>query len=486
VVLIQLTDHQTAHAAWKAIQDMFSSQSCARVIHLRQTLNDLKKRDNSATVYFGKLKAIVDELALAGKKLDEDDIINLLLNGLDSEYNPLVEAISGRVDQGITLSEAYSMLHTAEARLAAQNEDTGTRFSANLASRGGHGGYRGGGNGNRGDNNYGYNNYRGNGGGSYQGNGGNRGDYQGNGGGRGGYQGNGGRGGYNNGNRQQNNCPRYNGPPCQICAKLGHPASKCFKRFNRNFVTPEAQVNAATTNSHDPYWYIDTGAMDHITGELEKLTIRDRYNGNEQVHTASGQGMAIHHIGHASFHTPDRPIHLNHVLHVSQATKSLVSASKLVSDNNSFVEIHPNFFAIKDQAMGRTLLHGASKKGLYPLNGATSPLDEKQVLSASTPSSAQWHARLGHPSSSVVQQILSGNKISVSSKHNESVCMLVRKEKSHQLPYPKSSAPLELIFSDVWGPAPMSFGRYKYYVSFIDDYSKFTWIYLRKHKSDVF
>jgi hypothetical protein len=49
-----------------------------------------------------------------------------------------------------------------------------------------------------------------------------------------------------------------------------------------------------------------------------------------------------------------------------------------------------------------------------------------------------------------------------------------------------SRQPLELIFSDVWGPAPDSIGRNKYYVSFIDDYSKFTWIYLLKFKSDVF
>jgi hypothetical protein len=48
-----------------------------------------------------------------------------------------------------------------------------------------------------------------------------------------------------------------------------------------------------------------------------------------------------------------------------------------------------------------------------------------------------------------------------------------------------TSAPLELVYSDVWGPVIDSFGRKKYYVSFIDDYSKFTWIYLLCHKSKV-
>jgi histone deacetylase 1/2 len=70
------------------------------------------------------------------------------------------------------------------------------------------------------------------------------------------------------------------------------------------------------------------------------------------------------------------------------------------------------------------------------------------------------------------------------------VCDACQQAKSHQLPYPKSTSesqfPLDLVFSDVWGPAPDSIGRKKYYVSFIDDFGKFTWIYLLKYKSEVF
>jgi hypothetical protein len=49
-----------------------------------------------------------------------------------------------------------------------------------------------------------------------------------------------------------------------------------------------------------------------------------------------------------------------------------------------------------------------------------------------------------------------------------------------------ATALLELIHSDVWGPAPISVGRFSYYVSFIDDHTKYTWIYLLRQKSDVF
>ena len=46
-------------------------------------------------------------------------------------------------------------------------------------------------------------------------------------------------------------------------------------------------------------WYIDSRATDHITSELDKLSIHDRYHGGDHVHTANGSGMKISHVGHS-------------------------------------------------------------------------------------------------------------------------------------------------------------------------------------------
>ena len=46
---------------------------------------------------------------------------------------------------------------------------------------------------------------------------------------------------------------------------------------------------------------------------------------------------------------------------------------------------------------------------------------------------------------------------------------------------------LELVHSDVFGPMKVpSLGKFVYYVSFIHDFSRNTWIYLLKKKSEVF
>ena len=51
----------------------------------------------------------------------------------------------------------------------------------------------------------------------------------------------------------------------------------------------------------------------------------------------------------------------------------------------------------------------------------------------------------------------------------------------------RTSAPLELIQSDVSGPFPhMSMSQAKYALKFIYDFSRYFWVYSLKHKSEVF
>jgi hypothetical protein len=92
----------------------------------------------------------------------------------------------------------------------------------------------------------------------------------------------------------------------------------------------------------------------------------------------------------------------------------------------------------------------------------------------------RWHSRLGHSSSEIVRHVISKNNLSCAQLGSlgHSVCDACACAKVHQLPYLVSTsralAPLQLVFSDVWGPIIDSFGHKNYYVSFIDDYNKFT------------
>lgn len=63
--------------------------------------------------------------------------------------------------------------------------------------------------------------------------------------------------------------------------------------------------------------------------------------------------------------------------------------------------------------------------------------------------------------------------------------------RSHKLPFGLSnfisSAPLELVHSDIWGPTPVTSSLgHRFYIHFIDDFSKFSWLYPLVHKSSAY
>jgi hypothetical protein len=193
-----------------------------------------------------------------------------------------------------------------------------------------------------------------NGGGSYQSStnsaGRGRGNFRGHNGSRGG------RGGRVNNGGRGNRAPKqvYQGQggssnmlTCQICGKGSHEAVDCWYRYDESYQGQgnSRSAGSATTNyGVDTNWYMDRGATDHITSELERLTAPDKYHGQDQVHTESGSGMKISNIGRTVLHTPHRNLHLKNILHVSAANKNLASVHRLTSNNNKLIEFHPNFF----------------------------------------------------------------------------------------------------------------------------------------------
>ena len=61
----------------------------------------------------------------------------------------------------------------------------------------------------------------------------------------------------------------------------------------------------------------------------------------------------------------------------------------------------------------------------------------------------------------------------------------------HNVPFPnsqfKASFPFELVHSDMWGPAPVVFvNGFRYYILFVDHYSRFNWLYPLKSKFEAF
>lgn len=165
---------------------MFASQTRARAVNIRIALATTKKGALTVPEYIGKMRSLADEMAAAGKPLDDEDLVSYIVAGLDIEYNPVVSAVLARVEP-ITFTDLYTQLLSFEQRMDLWQGSNSS--SANAASRGGG-----------------------------RGNGGGRGGFRG--GGRGNSRGRGGRGrgSFNNGR------PKVK---CQLCKKEGHSVADC-------------------------------------------------------------------------------------------------------------------------------------------------------------------------------------------------------------------------------------------------------------------
>ncbi|KAL4283725.1 hypothetical protein GQ457_16G004320 [Hibiscus cannabinus] len=127
---------------------------------------------------------------------------------------------------------------------------------------------------------------------------------------------------------------------------------------------------------------------------------------------------------------------------------------------------------------------------LYMLKGETLQEVEVSVASCSLDPGMLWHQKLGHMSEQGMKVLVEQKLLPGLTKVSLPLCEHCITSKQHRLKFNTSisrgKVVLELVHSDVWQAPVTSLGGAKYFVSFIDDYSRRCWVYPIKKKTDVF
>ncbi|RVW98057.1 Retrovirus-related Pol polyprotein from transposon TNT 1-94 [Vitis vinifera] len=469
-IMAQIIGHNSSHSAWNALEKIFSSCSRARIMQLRLEFQSTKKGSMSMIDYIMKVKGAADSLAAIGEPVSEQDQIMNLLGGLGSDYNAVVTAINIREDK-ISLEAVHSMLLAFEQRLEQQGSiEQLPAMSANYASSSNN---RGGGrkyNGGRGPNFMMTNsNFRG--------------------------RGRGGR--YGQSGRQNSSSSER--PQCQLCGKFGHTVQVCYHRFDITFQSTQNNTTgvsnsgnsnsmpamvASSNNLADDNWYLDSGASHHITQNVANLTNATPYTGADKVTIGNGKHLTISNTGFTRLFSNPHSFQLKKVFHVPFISANLISVAKFCSDNNALIEFHSNGFFVKDLHTKRVLAQGKLENGLYKFpvisNRKTAyvGITNDSTFQCSTIGNKRelWHHRLGHAATDIVTRIMHNCNVSCG-KYKATVCSSCQLAKSHRLPTHLSSfhasKPLELVYTDIWGPASVtSTSGAKYFILFVDDYSR--------------
>jgi len=246
-------------------------------------------------------------------------------------------------------------------------------------------------------------------------------------------------------------------------------------------------LNASATLPDD-LWVINSGDSDHMTGMSSLFSSYNPCLGRDKVRIANGSLSPVSSKG-SIFMT------LASVLHVPNLTANLLSIACITIELNCCVIFYSYYCFFQDLATGKMIGNGTLKDGLYYLD--SQPNTHGRLIQAYHTIWAEdlkariwfWHQRLGHPSFLILQHMLPA--LFLHNNVSKFQCETCELSKHHHVSFSpsinKSDAPSVLIHTDVWGPSRVVFlSSYRWFVSFIDDFSQTTWVYLLKDKSDVF
>jgi hypothetical protein len=286
-------------------------------------------------------------------------------------------------------------------------------------------------------------------------------------------------------------------PVCEKCKSEGrkfyHKTGSRFCSFVGNQAN-KGQIQAYITSSSSAgtSWVVDSGCSDHMTpaaSALETYTPSDR-----KILTASGSAMSCQGEGTSTIQAGTSQVRLSNVLHSNSLSENLLSVSSLADKghvtlfdkNNSYtVTLGPAVNKSIESLRTHAFLIGERIGGLY-IAGPTA----HAAMAHATPLSRDiWHQRLGHLNYSDLEKLPSLAEGIAFTGAPDPDCVACIKHKTKRSSHPSSdtraSGAGELLHIDlgVLNEA-YSFQGHRYYLLFVDDHSRYSFIFFLQKKSE--
>ena len=320
-------------------------------------------------------------------------------------------------------------------------------------------------------------------------------------------------------NHTADNCkwPK-NGGYCLTCQKGGHWTQACKSKESNNFkrkggghnttntaittsgdTSKSMHVNSTMTTNSNPTpldwypWLADSATTSHIVGD-KKLFFA--YHEINRTITGVG-GSHVNAIGIGSVLITSKidgkshSIRLHDVLHVPGTHDNLLSVGRFEERGGEFRAKQGRAYFY--DAQNTLVLSGKRENPLYYLDIKVSH-DITSFTKQPESTWLQWHKRFGHIAVSGLQHLrrrnlVEGFNVDESSELRD--CEACIQAKQTHIPFPKTTNRQttyigELTHIDLWGPArfPATNGA-KYYITFIDDYSRHCTMKLLKTKTET-
>eukprot|EP00253_Pinus_taeda_P005116 PITA_05116 len=273
---------------------------------------------------------------------------------------------------------------------------------------------------------------------------------------------------------------------CHYCKKFGHYANECRRkqndmnsRQNVNFANEENKnsknvlltCNIAQDKQED-VWFLDSSCSNHMTGNIAMFANMDE-DVKSEVTTGTDTKIPIKGKGKVSIRARNgEQMFVPEVYYVPGLRCNLLSIGQLI-DKGYNVFFKDDMCTITD---------------IPPT--VTQEVFQEQVKDENW----LWHLRFGHLNFGGLnllhrKKMVRGLPLI---QKPDSLCEGCILGKQHKESFPagksiRAKAPLEIVHSDVCGSMQVpSLGGNRYVLTFIDDYTRKTWVYMLKEKSEVF